>query len=117
MSHNDTQSSQPQRTYDIPLLLTYDGPTSRQEEPLPGGIALIGYRDTDENERNIDLILSSQRLPFNLERNKQLQRDANFRMTVVVPESQLSDALAILAAATDAGAVEAVEGTKGLISF
>jgi hypothetical protein len=102
--------------FDIPSLLGYGGPSLRDEAPIADGIALMDFRDTDANERNITVLLSSQGIPFNMERPKYGWTGTKIRMRVVVPGTQYRQANAILAAAAKALAVDVVAGAEGLYS-
>lgn len=100
--------------FDIASLLLYGGPSLREEAPIPDGIALMDFRDTDANERNITMLLSSQGIPFCIERPKYGWTGTNIRMRVVVPDTLYQQANAILAAAAKALAVDVVAGAEGL---
>jgi hypothetical protein len=102
--------------YNIAELLKYSGPTLQRQEPLEDGIALIGYRNTDANARNIPILLSAQGIEFNMKRPGQ-GWEPKVRMTIVVLRSQYKDALALLQAAAKAKVVETIEGDEGLISY
>lgn len=102
--------------YDITHLLKYTGPILQKQEPIAEGVDLLDYRNTDENERNISILLSSQGIPFNIERPKLGWRGTQIRMIVTVHRNQCRQAEAILNAAANVGAVDIVEGTEGLYS-
>src|SRR5215208_3333007 len=62
---------EPESTFDktrIVELLQYSGPSSRLSTRIEDGVTFIDYRDTDNNERNITLLLSSQNIPCYIER-------------------------------------------------
>jgi hypothetical protein len=100
--------------YDVVRLLEYSGPSSRQQDPSADGVVLLDYRNTDENERNISILLSSQGIRFHIERPKYGWTGTRIRMLVTVPSSECQRAEAILAAAVKASVVDVVENTEGL---
>lgn len=102
--------------YDIQSLLQYRGPILREPEPLQDGVGLIDYRNTDENESRISLLLSSQGIHFNIVRPPLGLSPKDSRMIVTVPRNQCTEAEAILASASAAGAIEPVPGTRGILS-
>jgi hypothetical protein len=115
MSEKDSIESQP-KTFDIPRLLNFGGPSTRKQEPIADGMALIGFRSTDQNETNISLLLSSQGIPF------YMRQDAGWggterHMFLVVPTDHYQDAIAVLKAAAKADRVELAEGHEGLLSY
>ena len=117
MNNNEESGLDPNlNNYDITRLLQYAGPSLRQQEPIADGVSLLDYRNSDENERNISILLSSQGIPFNIERPKLGWTGTQIRMVVTIPKSQTRQAEAILTAATQAKVVEIVEGTEGLYS-
>ena len=95
-------------------MLAYAGPSFRQTEPIAEGLALFGYRNTDDNERKISTLLSSQSIPFHMERRGHGWTGAPVRMIVTVVVEHHLEADAILRAAADASVLEIVEGTEGL---
>lgn len=99
----------------IERLLTYDGPSLRQER-IEKGLIIADYRNSDENERNITKLLSSQGVPFHLERPQSGLPGREIRMYLTIPEDRYEEAKAILEAAVSAGVVEIIEGTEDLIS-
>jgi hypothetical protein len=113
---SDDEQKKVDAIYNIAELLTYSGPTLQRQEPIEDGIALVGYRNTDANGRNIPILLSAQGIVFNMERPTQ-GWGPKVRMTIVVPQSQYHDALALLQAAAKANVVETIEGDEGLISY
>ena len=102
--------------YDIPRLLEYKGPSLRQKEPMEGGVILLDYRNTDENEGNVSTLLSSQGIPFHIERPEPGWKGQNIRMQVTVPQERSREAEAVLSAGAQAGAIEVVVGFKDLLS-
>ncbi|MGH2397100.1 MAG: hypothetical protein ACRDFW_08950 [bacterium] len=113
------QESEPESAPDkarILELLEYSGPSSRQSQAVEDGVALIDYRDTDENERNISKLLSSQGIPFHIERPTGLVRRKEVRMAVTVPRDRLQQAEQLLSSAAEASVLEIVEGTQDLLS-
>jgi hypothetical protein len=99
--------------YDIERLLEYVGPSFRHAEPMKDGTSLLDYRNTDENERNISLLLSSQSIPFHIERP---QIRNQIRMVVTIPKDLSERAEKLLAAAARSSAVDVVRGLEGLRS-
>lgn len=79
-------------------------------------IALIGYRDSDENERRISALLSSEAIPFTIWRYEG-HAVARPRMTVVVHPDRHEEAFAILRAAATAKEIEIFEGDEGAHVF
>jgi hypothetical protein len=115
-SHKSPNAEPAESDFDIASLLDYGGPSLREEAPIPDGIALMDFRDTDANERNITVLLSSQGIPFCIERPKYGWTGTKIRMRVVVPGTRYQQANAILAAAAKALAVDVVAGAEGLYS-
>ncbi len=117
MSYNKQSEDEPISTdLDIIHLLQYNGPSFMQQNPITNGVTLLDYRNTDENERNISLLLSSQGIPFQIERPKYGWTGTRIRMIVTVPRSKLQQAEAILSAAAQSLVVDVVEGTEGLFT-
>ena len=102
--------------YDIARLLAYRGPSLRQEEPMEDGVTLLAYRNTDENERNASTLLSSQGIPFRIERPEPGWKGQNVRLEVTVPRNRSREAQAVLSAGVRAGVMEEVQGFKDLLS-
>lgn len=100
--------------YDVGKLLQYRGPSQRREQLLPSDVSILDYRNSDQNERNIATLLSSQGIPFHLDRPQKGWSQSKLRLSVSVPLPFLAVAQALLAAAAKAGAVEPVEGLQGL---
>ena len=98
--------------YDIDQMLVYNGPSYRHAEPIKDGIALLDYRNTDDNERKISTLLSSQSIPFHIERRGHGWTGTPVRMIVTVLAEQHLKANAILRAAANASVLESVEGTE-----
>jgi hypothetical protein len=103
--------------FDITQLLKYNGPSFRRQDTITEGVSLLDYRNTDENEQHISILLSSQSIPFHIERPKYGWTGTQIRMIVTVPRSQCRRAESILAAAAKASILDAVEGTEGLYSY
>ena len=101
--------------YDIIHLLKYSGPSFLQQEPVADGIALLDYRNTNENEKNISILLSSQGISFHIERPKLGWTGTQLRLIVTVPRNQFRQAEAILDAAAKSSVLDVVEGREGLL--
>jgi len=54
--------------YDISSLLKYDGISSRSETPIQDEISISGY--SADSEANIEKLLSSQKIPFQIRKSK-----------------------------------------------
>ena len=109
---------EPESTFDktrITELLQYSGPSSRLSTPIEDGVTFIDYRDTDNNEKNIDLLLSSQNIPFYIERPTGRAKRREIRMAVTVPRDKRQQADQLLSSAADASVLERVEGTADLL--
>jgi hypothetical protein len=100
-----------QSPYDIAELLRYTGPSLQQEKPIEDGVMLLDYRSTDENARKIATLLSSQGIPFDIERPRQGWR-GQIRLIVTVPRNLLQKSEAVLNAATRVSAIDIVEGLR-----
>jgi len=100
--------------YDVVKLLQYRGPSLRREQLLPSDVSILDYRNSDQNERHISTLLSSQGIPFHLDRPQKGWSQSKLRLSVSVPREFLDSAQALLTAATKAGAIEVVEGLQGL---
>jgi hypothetical protein len=98
----------------IPELLQYRGPSTRQDRPPEGGVAILDYRNSDANERSISALLSSQGVPFHIERPARGWSQPRLRLVVTVPRAHLATATALLSSAARASALERVEGLEGL---
>lgn len=103
--------------YDIARLLTFEGASTRQSSPLEDGISLADLRDTDENERRVERLLSAEGIPFFLERSREPCPGVNARITINVEKSHYRDTAAILILASQQGELEVVEGLDGLVSY
>jgi hypothetical protein len=101
-------------SYDIAELLQFRGPILRLPELTEEAVSILDYRNTEENERNISKLLSSQNIPFAIERPTHGWSGSDLRMTVTVPRSLCFKAEAILSAGVAASALEIVEGMDGL---
>jgi hypothetical protein len=98
--------------YDINELLQYSGPSLREQEPMGDGVMLLDYRSTDENERKIAILLSSQGIPFHIERPRQGWK-GQIHLIVTVPRGLVQQAEAVLGAAARVSAIDVVEGLDG----
>jgi hypothetical protein len=116
-SEEQSKPDQGHFEYDIARLLEYNGPGFRQKEPIADGVSLFDYVNTDENERNISILLSSQGIPFNIERPEHGWAGVKTRLILTVPRTRQPQAEAILSAAVEQSVVEKGEGTEGLISY
>ena len=116
-SEEQSKSDEGRFEYDIARLLEYDGPSSLQTEPIADGVSLLDYMNTDENERNISTLLSSQGISFNIERPQYGWAGVKTRLILTVPRAQHPQAEAILSAAVEQSVVDKGEGTEGLDSF
>lgn len=109
-------TSQPQ--YNIKQLLLYNGPSSRLNKPFANSINIIDYKNSDQNEKVISVLLSSQKIPFYLDRpEKKGWSETHIRMILAVHENYLEIVQSILKAAKKESFLETVEGMEGLISF
>jgi hypothetical protein len=107
--------SQP-KAYDVSSLLNFSGPSTRRYETMTHGLPLIGFRSTDRNEINIARLLSSQAIPFYLRQEKGWG-ETERQMLLVVATDRQQEAMAVLKAAADMGALDLAEGLDGLISY
>ena len=87
------------------------GPSTRQDRPGDSWIAITDYRNTDENERQIDRLLSAARIPFHFIRVHKGWSQRTDVMDVIVPPDRAVEAEALLSAAADAGELERASGT------
>lgn len=101
---------------EVGRLLEYDGPSCSQGEPIVDGITYLDYRNTNENEHNIATLLSSQGIPFCIERPKLGWSGTQIRMLVTIPRSERQRGEALLRAAVQASLLEIVKGSEGLAS-
>lgn len=93
--------------YDIGDLLRYSGPNLQEKRPIEDGVMLLDYRSTDENAHRIAILLSSQGIPFNIERPRQGWRGQVY-LIVRIPRSLVQHAEAVLGAAVKISAIEVV---------
>ncbi len=100
--------------YDVEQLLRYRGPSLRREQLLPSDVSILDYRNSDRNEHHISTLLSSQGIPFHIDRPQKGWSQSKLRLIVSVPREFLDSAQALLTAATTAGAIEEVEGLQGI---
>jgi hypothetical protein len=105
---------QSDKTARIAELLRYQGPSTRQERPMENWVGILDYRNSDENERNISVLLSSQKVPFHIERPDKGWSQPKLRLIVTVPREHLETATVLLSSAVEASAVERIEGLEGL---
>ena len=110
------QSGEEPDSYDIHELLQYRGPILRKDGPIEDGISIVDYLNSDKNERNIAVLLSSLGIHFTIERPAPGWKKSNIRMIVTVPRTQVQSAEAVLTAASAASAVEIVSGIEDLRS-
>ncbi len=103
--------------YDIAHLLRYKGPSHRQQEPFEDGVFMVELRDTDENERKVERLLSARSIPFYLERSQQIYAEPKARMTLNVPMHRYEETAAIITRASQESQIDVVEGTDGLVSY
>ena len=101
--------------FDVKALLQYRGPDWRRQM-IDDGVTLHDYRGTDENERNIATLLSSQGIPFAIERPQFGWTGTHPRLLVTVPQTELDRAIAVLSAGVEASVVARAEGSEGLYS-
>jgi hypothetical protein len=97
--------------YDIVRLLRYQGPILHQKRLSGDTSIILDYRSTDQNERNISLLLSSQGINFTLVRPPEGWRRGT-RIVVTVPKERYQEAQVLLAAAAALSLLEVVPGTK-----
>lgn len=100
--------------YDFPKLLKYPGPSYRLDAPPPAAVSLLDFRNSDRNERNIAILLSSQSIPFHIDRPQAGWSQPKLRMIVMVPPESAGRAQALLMAAAEQSLVDVVEGIQGL---
>jgi len=98
----------------ISQLLEYTGPSSRLRKKPADGVTFIDYRNTVANEKNIGLLLSSQGIPFYIERPKGRIHRRELRLAVTVPKENREATEQLLASAVAAAVVERVEGIDDL---
>lgn len=95
-------------------LLQFRGLSLRRKELLPSDVSILDYRNSDSNEHHISTLLSSQGIPFHIDRPQVGWSQSRLRLIVSVPRELLDSVQALLAAAAKGGAIEAVEGVQGL---
>jgi hypothetical protein len=103
-------------SYDIAALLRYEGPSTRMDGPIENGIETIDYRDSEKNLRHLTALLSSQGIPFYLERPRRRWSGLWPRMILSLPAERYPEAAVLLQAAVAASALDVVEGSEGLYS-
>jgi hypothetical protein len=90
-----------------------NAPSTRQDRPGDSWVALTEYRNTDDNARQIDALLSAARIPFHFIRlHKGWSQRADV-MDVIVPPELAVHAETLLSAAADAGEIERATGATG----
>lgn len=100
---------------DVHALLQYGGPDSRRQT-IEDGVALYDYRGTDDNERTIATLLSSQAIPFAIERPRFGWTGTHPRLLLTVRRADLDRAQAVLRAAEEASVIVRAEGSEGILS-
>jgi len=113
---SDAEIHEMPESHDIPALLAKNGPSLRQDRPASDGVVLIGYRNTDENDGNIDKLLSAQGIPFHIARPDPGWKGQNIRLELTVQRKDRLEAEALLSAAARAGVFEQVEGFRDLLT-
>jgi hypothetical protein len=96
--------------YDVVQLLQYRGPIRRQEQLAEEQAIILDYCSSDENERNISVLLSSQGINFTILRPPAGWRGPG-RMVVTVPKQRWPEAQAVLAAAAAISLLDVATGT------
>jgi hypothetical protein len=120
LSAKDTMSdnNQTQDRYSVETLRTlarYAGPSTRRDRPNDSWVAIVDYRNSDENEQVIAALLSAEGIPFSVDRERRGWKQSGVRMDVTVPPDALPRADALLSAAARASLLDRVEGTRDLI--
>ena len=116
MAEEDLTSPDSNR-FDIVQMLQYQGESFRQQNAITDGLTFIDYRNSDQNEHNISCLLSSQAIPFHIERPKLGWSGTQIRMLLTVPRSQKAIAKKILDTGVSKGVIEIVEGMEGFTSY
>jgi hypothetical protein len=88
------------------------GPSTRQDRPGDSWIAITDYRNTDENDGQIDRLLSAEGIPFHVIRVHKAWSQRTDVMDVIVPPDRAAQAETLLSAAADAGEIERVSGDR-----
>jgi hypothetical protein len=101
---------------EIEKLLAFSGASTRLRQPLEGGVLVIDFRDTDTNEQRLDALLSSQGIPFYLERASDFALHKAIRLDLTLPKEKYADAAPLLKRATELALLEVVTGIGDLIS-
>lgn len=94
-------------------LLKYRGPRTRQEKLPESGVTIVDYRNSDENERTISILLSAEGIPFHIDRDRPGWSQSKLGMDVTVRGDHFEKAYALLSAAADASMIDRVEGANG----
>jgi hypothetical protein len=105
------------QTDDIDSLLKYTGPSLLQPHPIPGGVDLFNFRNSENNERNVPILLSARGISFTIQHWGPTWDRSQTRMIVTVTSSRVDEAIHILNAAAKVGAVEIVPGTEEIIAY
>lgn len=100
--------------YDASKMLEYEGPSSRQEVQVADSIALADLANTDENDELVDILLSSETIPFFVDRPKGGWSGTARRMLISVPKNRYQETISILTAAIKAKVLESVPDDEGL---
>ncbi len=104
-------------SYDIPRLLHFDGPSTRSDAVGDTWVTILDYSNTDANERAASILLSSQGIPFRIDRPVAGWSQPKVRLYITVPRERLDKATALLAAGAEQSALDRIEGSKGLPGF
>lgn len=103
--------------HDIVRLLRFEGPSTRSDTVGDTWVTILDYRNTDANERAASILLSSQGIPFRIDRPGAGWSQPKLRLYIIVPRERLDEATALLAAGAEQAALDRIEGTKGLPGF
>jgi hypothetical protein len=103
--------------YDVGALLKYAGPNLRQTDPLSDGVSMVNIGNSNKNEQNVSILLSSLHIPFYMVRPPAGWKGARSRMVLSVPLAHHQRALDILLAAAESGAVELVSPSEGFAQY
>ena len=104
-------------SYDVDALLKYEGPSLRQTDPLTDSASLVNVGNSDKNERNVSILLSSVHIPFYMFRPPAGWKGAQSRMVLSVPLAHHQRAMNLLLAAAEAGAVDMVPPSEGFAQY
>lgn len=101
--------------HEMEALLAFTGTSTRLRQPVEDGVVLIDFRDTDENERRIDALLSSQGIPFHLERAA-YELHKRIRLDLTLPRENYAEAAELLKRAVEFSLLDTVAGISDLLS-